>query len=316
MSDRPLVGIVTPVYNGADYLAECIESVLAQSYEHWEYVVCDNASTDGSADIAEEYARRDPRVRVERHTEHVPFLRSWNRSVRALPEGSAYCKVICADDMLMPTCLEQMVGLAEATPSVGVVGAYRLSGTKLTLDGLGLDETVIGGRELCRRLFLGRLRYIFGSPTSTLLRADLVRKRGALYDESYFHADTVACFDLLQESDFGFVHEVLTYTRIHPEALTSMTRGIGSYRPEHLRMLIQFGPGCLTPEQFERRLAALSAVYARTLAKRTLRLKEPEYRRFHARQLGLIRNEMTIDQLGRGVVTSLRRRALTAAGEH
>jgi hypothetical protein len=217
--------------------------------------------------------------------------------------------------MLMPTCLEQMVGLAEATPSVGVVGAYRLSGTKLTLDGLGLDETVVPGRELCRRLFLARLRYIFGSPTSTLLRADLVRKREPFYDETFFHADTVACYDLLQESDFGFVHEVLTYTRIHPEALTSMTKAIGSYRPEHIRMLLRFGPACLTPEELDRRLAALTAVYARKLARRTLRLREPEYRHFHAGQLGLLRNEMTVGRLGRGVVTKLRGRALDGAGQ-
>ena len=60
----PFVSIVTPVYNGAAYLADCIESVLAQTYTNWEYIIVDNRSTDSTPDIASAYARRDPRIRV------------------------------------------------------------------------------------------------------------------------------------------------------------------------------------------------------------------------------------------------------------
>ena len=55
---QPLVSIVTPVYNGADFLSECIESVLAETYENWEYTIVDNCSSDGSADLARGYAAR------------------------------------------------------------------------------------------------------------------------------------------------------------------------------------------------------------------------------------------------------------------
>ncbi|NIV53907.1 MAG: glycosyltransferase, partial [Gammaproteobacteria bacterium] len=61
---EPFVSVVTPVYNGAKFLPECIESVLAQSYTNWEYIVVNNKSTDDTLAIAEDYARRDPRVRV------------------------------------------------------------------------------------------------------------------------------------------------------------------------------------------------------------------------------------------------------------
>lgn len=60
----PVVSVVTPVYNGERHLAECLESVLAQRYPHWEHVIVDNASTDGSVDIARGYAARDARIRV------------------------------------------------------------------------------------------------------------------------------------------------------------------------------------------------------------------------------------------------------------
>ena len=55
----PLVSIVTPVYNGEAYLEECIESVLAQTYTHWEYIIVNNCSTDNTLDIARRYESKD-----------------------------------------------------------------------------------------------------------------------------------------------------------------------------------------------------------------------------------------------------------------
>jgi glycosyltransferase involved in cell wall biosynthesis len=51
VSERPLVWVMTPVYNGERYLAECIESVLAQTHENWQYLVVDNCSSDGTSEI-------------------------------------------------------------------------------------------------------------------------------------------------------------------------------------------------------------------------------------------------------------------------
>ena len=307
--NEPMVGVVTPVYNGARYIRECLESVLAQTHENWEHVVCDNASTDETAEIVEEFANRDSRIRLERNDDdHVGFLHSWNRAAKALPEGSAYCKVLHADDRMHPECIQRMVEVGERHPSVGVVGAFRLSGARVTLHGLSLEEEVVPGRELCRRLLLGELTYVFGSPSSTMLRADLVRKRADLYDTTFLHADSVACYDLLQESDFGFVHQVLTYTRLHSEAMTSYTIRMGSYRPEHLRMLVRYGPACLSEEQYRLRLAAAAGSYARVLAKRTHRWREPEYREFHKRQLGYLRSDVAVEDLTAGIGLQVRRR--------
>ena len=61
---EPLVSIVTPVYNGEKFLADCIESILAQSYENWEYIIVNNCSTDRSLAIAEKYAEKDARIKI------------------------------------------------------------------------------------------------------------------------------------------------------------------------------------------------------------------------------------------------------------
>ena len=67
--EAPLVSVVTPFYNTAAWLTECIESVLAQTYHNWEYILVDNCSADGSTEIARRYAKTDSRIRYVRHQE-------------------------------------------------------------------------------------------------------------------------------------------------------------------------------------------------------------------------------------------------------
>src|SRR4051794_3225988 len=97
---EPLVSIVTPVYNGADYLEECIESVLAQTYVRWGYTIVDNASTDATPEIAARYAARDARIRHLRFEELVGVTANHNRAFEAISAESEFCKIVQADDFL------------------------------------------------------------------------------------------------------------------------------------------------------------------------------------------------------------------------
>ena len=133
---QPLVTVLTPVYNGEKYLAECIESVLAQTYSNWEYCIINNRSTDRSLEIANSYAARDPRVRVITNVEFVGIIENHNIAFRQVSTESKYCKVLHAPDWLFPDCLTKMVELAEANPSVAIVGAYSLKNDKVICDGL------------------------------------------------------------------------------------------------------------------------------------------------------------------------------------
>src|SRR5215468_3228733 len=100
--NRPLVSIVTPVYNGGQYLAKCIESVLAQTYEAFEYIIVNNCSTDCSLEVAKEYERKDKRVRVQTNSKFVGLIENHNIAFRSISEDSTYCKVVCADDWIYP----------------------------------------------------------------------------------------------------------------------------------------------------------------------------------------------------------------------
>lgn len=305
----PLVSVVTPVYNGAKYLVECIESVLRQTHASLEYVISDNRSTDDSLEIARAYAARDPRVRVVAHDEHLSHhLASWNRAMQLISAEAAYVKVVHADDWLFEKCLELMVIVAEQNPSVGLVGAYRLDEDRVNLDGLPPWITVLPGREVARsHLHGGPLPFLFGSPTSTLLRADLVRKRDRFYFEGNIHADYEACLDVLSESDFGFVHQVLTYTRRHNEAVTAYTRRVGTYRPAHLQAFQRWGHMFLSRDEYDRKLAVRLLHYVTFLVRSAPRWSSHEFRAYHRARVREVLAATTARQLARGVGLQVRR---------
>jgi hypothetical protein len=189
---------------------------------------------------------------------------------------------------LFPECLARMVELAEAHPSVGVVSAYRLEETRVTLHGLPYPSTCVSGREICRSVLRGGL-YVFGSPTSLLIRSDLIRKRPKFYDESAVCADTMACFDLLQESDFGFVHQVLTFTRRHNESMTSLTHRFSTRWLGQLAALVRYGSNYLDSQEYEQRLNHFIDVYHAFLARSLFELREKafwDYQRTELKKLG------------------------------
>src|SRR4051794_22441125 len=109
VQNQPLVSILTPVYNGEKYLEECIESVLSQSFQNWEYIIVNNNSTDRTLEIAEEYQRRDSRIRVHSNDTLLPIIANHNRAFGLISAESKYCKVVSADDWLFPECIERMV---------------------------------------------------------------------------------------------------------------------------------------------------------------------------------------------------------------
>jgi glycosyltransferase involved in cell wall biosynthesis len=281
----PLVSVVTPVYNGAEYLAECIESVLAQTYTNWEYIIVNNCSRDRTLEIARHYAQQDPRIRIHNNHAFLGLMPNWNHALRQLSVHSRYCKVLHADDWLFPDCLTQMVEVAEVHPSVGIVGAYRLCGDHVDLDGLPYPSTIVSGREICRSFLrltsgLGGV-WVFGSPSSLLIRSDLIRRCDPFYNESNLHADTEVCFVLLQHTDFGFVHQVLTYTRKHSDTVSSFCGQFRTYILGNLLVLKKYGPIFLSQEEYEDCLRRKMDQYYDFLGKNVLRWREKDFWTYH-----------------------------------
>lgn len=263
---QPLVSVVTPVYNNAQYLPECIESVLAQTYKNWDYTIVNNCSTDGSGEIARRYAAKDPRIKVHDNPEFLRAVPNHNNALRQISPDSKYSKIVFGDDWIFPRCLEEMVAVAEEHPSVGIVGAYGLEEHRIYCSGLTYASRVLPGRDICRRFFLEGL-YVFGTSTSVLYRSDLVRSRDPFYNEANFHADAEACVVLLKTCDFGFVHQVLTFKRMQAGSLTrSVSWDLMTYRGSLLHTMVTHGREFLTREEFDACMDRLLTDYYNFLA--------------------------------------------------
>jgi len=287
-SGKPLVSIVVPVYNGGSFLEECLDSVLAQEYADWECVVVDNCSTDETGEIAARYHRRDPRFRLHRTDSLLPVIENHNFAFSRIDAESRYCKILHADDRLFPECLREMVRVAEEHPSAGIVGGYTLSGKRVRCDGLPWGRELFPGTDIARLTLTGRI-YPFWSPTSTLIRASLLRERGTLYASDRLHADVELMYELLQRSDFGFVHKVLTHVREHEESETSRrVKSMNAAHLSNLELFVRYGPAFLDEEAYRLHLEKRLTGYYRALAPDALEGRDREFWRHHAGRMSRI----------------------------
>lgn len=122
---RTPVTVGLPVFNGAATVARAIASVRAQSYPHWRLVISDNGSTDGSADIARQFAALDDRIEYRRREQTVPAMENFAGLVEGAEDG---CFVfVAADDYWAPEFLELAVEALDACPQRStVIGRVQL----------------------------------------------------------------------------------------------------------------------------------------------------------------------------------------------
>lgn len=112
MNGAPLVSIIMPNYNCGPFLRTAIDSVLSQTYGNWELLIQDDASTDGSLAIIEEYAARDPRIKFGRNDRNRGAALSRNKAIER-SEGE-YLAFLDSDDVWLPKKLETQLAFMQA----------------------------------------------------------------------------------------------------------------------------------------------------------------------------------------------------------
>ena len=213
-TDRPLVSVLLTSYNRERYLAESIESVLAQTYDCVELIVSDNCSTDRSAEIARDYARRDTRVRVSVNDRNIgQFENRWHAATLARGE---FLKYHDSDDVMYPHCLETMVRALRNEPRA----AFALSGNRAWPGGpapMLLTPALAYERE-----FLGGGVFHLG-PASAMFRTEAFRALGG-FPIAGVASDYLFWLDACAKVSVLLVSGDLFYYRIHPGQLLADPR--------------------------------------------------------------------------------------------
>lgn len=283
MSKNNLVSIVTPVYNTEEFLEQCIKSVLQQTYENFEYIILDNCSTDGTAEIIKKYADQDNRIKTFRNDNLLNQVSNFNEAVRYISDSSKYCKMVLADDFLYPACIEEMVRVADSDESIGLVGAFTLldfgDRADAYFSGLPYPDEIFDGGYICRRYLADNL-YVFGSPSVIMLRSDYVRSQDCLFDENTLADDTDLCMKILTERNFGFCYQVLTYTRRYNESIMTQLKTFEFDIVTRYLCLKKLGRRFFNESEFLDVEASVTTALKRSIGEAALRRMPPAYWEF------------------------------------
>ncbi len=222
---KPLVSIGMPVYNGERYLAGAIDSLLAQDFDDFELIISDNASTDSTGQICEQYAARDRRIRYYRNDTNLGAAKNFHR-VFELSSGK-YFMWAAHDDLWEPTYINECVTALEQNPEA-ILCCTRLrfideEGEPVILGYDGdhnFDSVGLSARERVR-ILLSRTGWytIYG-----LMRADILRKTNLT--KNVWGVDVVLLLELCLIGAFVKIQKNLFLYRLQEKTVQSMMEGI------------------------------------------------------------------------------------------
>jgi glycosyltransferase involved in cell wall biosynthesis len=205
-----------PVLNAMPFLNEAVDSVLAQSFGAFEFIIVDDGSSDGSLEVLHEYARRDARVRVLQNPVNIGVAQTLNRGLAEC--RGEYVARMDADDVALPERFAKQVEFMDSRPDVGV------SGTWFTAFG-GTEETYRHPQDGEDIKIWHLLRDSAICHPTAFMRRALLQRTGIRYPDGNFPAQ-----DLWLWIRLGFVStlanipEALLRYRIHPRQISGLKR--------------------------------------------------------------------------------------------
>jgi glycosyltransferase involved in cell wall biosynthesis len=288
----PLVAIVTPVFNGEQYLAETMECVQALTYPNLIHIVLDNASDDATPDILEHYRKATVPLLTKRNEVTIPMIANFNAAVGMIPDEARYFRLLCADDLMATDAITKKVEIAERDPSIGLVGCLS-SPRGAGAEGLPKTLEIFEGREVVRS-FLRREHLLLHGTEFLIRNSNHIAKR--FYDSSFQGAsDTDANVRVCLGGKFGFVHEELATFRQHDLSHFAAWSRSNFHMTEWLMLLDRYGPLVLTDREYRNCRARYKRYYLRRLLHMRWREREKTLFRQH---LALLRKRNDPASLG------------------
>jgi glycosyltransferase involved in cell wall biosynthesis len=207
-ADHPRVTVLMPVYNGAPYLREAIESILRQSFTDFEFLIIDDGSTDSSVSIVNSYP--DPRIRLLENGRNLGLVPTLNWGID-LARGEFIARMDC-DDISLPDRLAKQMLFMAAHPEVGVCGGW---------------VEYFMGRELVLKLPVTDVAIKQALPSynplahpALMIRTVVLKTQPIYYNPEYLHIEDYELWvRLAVVTCFANLPEVLLKYRIHPKQI-------------------------------------------------------------------------------------------------
>ncbi len=233
-ADNPRVTIALPVYNGQQMLLEAVDSVLSQTFDDFELLISDNASTDATPELCGEIAARDPRVRVQRHEENIGSWRNFN-SVVSSARGECF-RWMGDDDVLAPTYLEECWRALESRPEAVLAQSSSVSidadGKRLPVARFGIGPGYVADRGPRRKGLSARSTVLRAFAAAATVSSDsefygLIRTpalRATQLNRGYFGDDRSLVLELALLGPFAEAPPELWYRRRAHVSWEAMSR--------------------------------------------------------------------------------------------
>ena len=232
--NKVLVSICIPVYNGANYLRECLDSCINQTFSDYEILICDDGSKDESSTIIEDYQKKYPAIRFYKNETNLGLVGNWNRCIE-LAKGE-WIKFVFQDDYISTNCLSVFTNTIEDSSHLIVCErnfvlpknadtdtiTYYTKSVK-TLENTGFYKgKYFTPKQLCTIAMKYMGMNFIGEPSLIFFRKDIVSKVG------YFNKDLKQICDfefaIRIGSNYGltYIPEKLCFFRIHSQTTTSL----------------------------------------------------------------------------------------------
>lgn len=208
---EPQISVIMPVYNGEAYVAEAIESILGQTFTDFEFLVIDNASTDGSATIIKSF--NDPRIKVISNPVNLGLIGSLNVGLQAA--RGKYVARMDHDDIALPERFQKEYDFLETHPEVAIVGTWSRI--------INSDGVYIKTHRNPLRSNVIKYELLFGNtithPSIMMRRKEILALGG--YDPQWVHTEDYNLYSrAVRKYQLANIGETLLNYRMHGTSLT------------------------------------------------------------------------------------------------
>jgi len=245
---NPTVSVCIPTYNGEEYLKDCLNSVLSQTFSDFEVLIIDDQSSDQTLSIAKEYANQDVRIQVVQNSKNLGLVGNWNRCAQ-IAQGE-WIKFVFQDDLIASQCLEKMLDASQSESSIICCRRDFIFSPNTPDNIRRFYENILelkhffpqGGElsieEYCQ-LILGNLGHNFvGEPTAVMMRREVFHRFGAFNPALIQICDLEFWTRIAVNTGITYVPETLATFRLHGQSTSSKNHADRQYRVEVLDPLI------------------------------------------------------------------------------